>query len=96
MYDLTLNTIGSPVFHYEVKEYEAPRRLLLFAQTPLLTSEDEIRVEPEKDGSVVTYDATLTLNGPLGMFDGLLGSAFRRIGDRAAAGLRRALKGSHR
>lgn len=92
-YDVTLNAVGSPVLHYEVKECEAPRRLLLVARTAFLTSEDEIRVEPAPGGSAVTYDATLTLNGPLGMFDVLLGSVFRRIGDRAAEGLRRALNG---
>ena len=39
----------------------------------------------------MTYDATLTLNRPLGLFDPLLRLAFRRIGDRAAAGLKRVL-----
>ena len=44
-------------------------------------------------GSVVTYDAELRLNGPLAVFDLGLRLVFDRIGDRAAAGLRRALQG---
>jgi len=93
-YDVTINAAGSPIFRYEVKAYEAPRRLFMVARTPFLTSEDEIRVEPTDGGSIVTYDAKLSLNGALGILDPLLGSVFRRIGDRAAAGLRRALKGT--
>ena len=43
-------------------------------------------------GRTVTYDADLRLKGPLGgVLDTLLGLAFRRIGDRATAGLRETL-----
>ena len=45
----------------------------------------------QSGGTCVTYDATLTLNGPRSALDPLLGLAFGRIGDRAAAGLRAAL-----
>ena len=78
---------------YEVKEYEPPRRILLVARTSFLTSVDEVRVEAAGSGSIVKYDAKLTLNGPLTLFDPLLRLAFRRIGDRAAAGLKRVLSG---
>jgi hypothetical protein len=93
-YDLTIEAGSTTVMRYEVKESQPPRRLLLAARTAFLVSEDEIGVEPAPSGSVVTYDALLTLRGPLRLFDPLLGLAFRRIGDRAAAGLRRALKGT--
>lgn len=92
-YELTVQAGGTTVMRYEVKEYEPPRRILLVARTPFLTSVDEVRVEPASSGCVVTYDAKLTLNGPLGFFDPLLRPVFRRIGDRAAAGLRRVLSG---
>jgi hypothetical protein len=42
---------------------------------------------------VVTYDARLGMHGVLRFADPLLALAFARIGDRAAAGLRRALGG---
>ena len=88
---LTVRAGGTTVMRYEVKEYEPPRRILLVARTAFLTSVDEVRVEAAGAGSLVTYDATLTLNGPLGLFDLFLRPALRRIGDRAAAGLRRVL-----
>ena len=92
-YDLTVKAGGTTVMRYEVKEYEPPGRILLVARTTFLTSVDEVRVVAAGQGSIVTYDATLTLNGAGRLLDPLLRLAFRRIGDRAAAGLQRALKG---
>jgi hypothetical protein len=94
-YDVEVRTGPVPmVLRYEVVEWEAPRRVLLVATTPLLRSVDEIRVTPKgKAGAVVTYDARLDLRGPLALANPLLALAFRVIGDRAAAGLRRALAG---
>jgi hypothetical protein len=79
------------VMRYEVTACEAPRLLRMVAKTRFLTSVDEVRVESLGAGAVVTYDAVLTLNGVLGVANGLLQLAFNRLGDRAAAGLRRAL-----
>lgn len=90
-YDLTVKAGGTSIMRYVVKQMDAPRRLLLVAKTTFFLSEDEIRVEPEAQGARVTYDATLSLNGPLKCFDPFLHLAFQRIGDRAAAGLRRVL-----
>lgn len=50
---------------YEVEEYDPPHRILLVARTSFLTSVDEVRVEASGSGCIVTYDAMLTLNGPL-------------------------------
>ena len=91
-YDLTVKAGGTTVMRYAVTEYEAPRRMKLVSRTPFLTSVDEIRVDPTPHGCTVTYDARLTLNGPLRLFDSLLGLALNRIGDRAAVGLQRVLK----
>lgn len=79
------------VMRYVVEEFDAPRRMKMTSQTRWLRSVDEIRVQPHGAGSYVTYDAVLTMRGPLGLLDPLLGLAFKRIGDRAAAGLRRVL-----
>lgn len=92
-YDLTVQAGGTTVMRYEVKAYEPPRRILLVARTSFLTSVDEVRVEVAGSGSIVIYDAKLTFNGPLGLLDPLLRLAFRRIGDRAAAGLKRVPSG---
>lgn len=77
---------------YKTSAFEAPHTTVLKAQNKTLTSLDRITVERDGAGSVVTYDAELTLNGVLGVFDPLLRIAFKRIGDRAANGLRRALE----
>ena len=62
------------------------------ADQAAVCSTDEIRLVPAGAGTSVTYDADLRLKGTLGrLMDPLLGLAFRRIGDRAAAGLRNAL-----
>lgn len=96
-YDVTVTSGLETTLRYEVVEYEAPRRVRVVAKTRSLVSIDEVRVEPATDakgnprGSVVTYDAKLSLTGPLRVFDRALQVFFQRIGDRAAAGLRRAL-----
>jgi hypothetical protein len=96
-YDVEVRaTFTSLVLRYEVIEWEPPRRLVLSAATRTLRSVDEIRVEPgsapDAGGALVTYDAELDLLGAMRIANPLLGLAFRRIGDRAAAGLRRVLE----
>lgn len=79
---------------YETLEYERPTRTVVEARSSLLRSYDIIEVTPGPDGgSNVTYDATLELNGPLGLFDPVLGLFFNRIGDKAAGGLEKSLDG---
>jgi carbon monoxide dehydrogenase subunit G len=77
---------------YRIVAFEPPRRVVFQADQAAVSSTDEIRFVPGGAGTSVTYDADLRLKGPLGrLMDPLLGLAFRRIGDRAAAGLRSAL-----
>ena len=93
-YDVTVAAVPRDLtLRYEVVEHDAPQNCLVRARSTVFTSIDRITVEPDGDGSIVTYDAELVLNGPLGLFDPVLRLAFGRIGDRAAAGLRRALQG---
>jgi len=90
-------TVAGPVhdltLRYVTEEHDAPRNLLVVARSLIFTSIDRITVEPDGTGSVVTYDADLRLNGPLRIGDLGLRLVFGRIGDRAAAGLRRVLGG---
>ncbi len=92
-FDLTVKAGATSVMRYVVTTWEPPRRFVMEASTSTLTSVDVIEVVPDGTGARVTYDATLTLRGVLGVFDPALRIAFRVIGDRAAAGLRRALGG---
>lgn len=94
-YDVTVAAVPRDLtLRYEVVEYDPPRTCLVVARSAMFTSTDRISVVPDGDGSIVTYDAELALNGPLGLFDPVLRLAFGRIGDRAAAGLRRVLDGT--
>jgi carbon monoxide dehydrogenase subunit G len=77
---------------YEIVEWEPPHRLVLRAETRAIRSNDTVRVEATDGGSAVTYDAELDLRGVLRLVNPLLGLSFRKIGDRAAAGLRRVLE----
>ncbi len=80
---------------YEITVFDAPRRIVLTADAPTFRSTDTIVVTeaPEADGpgALVVYDAVLEAKGPLRIAGPLLGLLFRRIGDRAAAGLRERL-----
>ena len=92
VFDVTVASPGRDLtLRYVTKEYDAPRDLLVMARSFVFTSIDRITVEPDGTGSVVTYDADLRLNGVLSVGDLGLRLMFGRIGDRAAAGLRRVL-----
>lgn len=93
-FDVTVAGVGRDLtLRYRTVEYGPPSNLLVVARSALFVSEDRITVEPDGNGSVVTYDADLRLRGVLRLGDPMLRLAFGRIGDRAAAGLRRALDG---
>jgi hypothetical protein len=85
--------LGRPVaLEYRITDYDRPTRVVLAADEASIRSTDEILVTPTDGGSRVTYEADLRLKVPFGSWmDPLLALAFRRIGDRAAAGLRKAL-----
>ena len=77
---------------YEITAFERARRVVFRAEQGAVRSTDEVRFAPSGVGTSVTYEADLRLKGLLGkLADPVLGVAFRRIGDRAAGGLRRAL-----
>lgn len=94
-FDVTVDAAAGRALtlRYETTDYDAPRSVTVKASSTFFTSLDRIDVTPDGDGSLVRYDAELTLNGPLGVFDRLLHGTFRKIGDRANRGLIRALDG---
>lgn len=92
--DVTVKTFGRELtLRYEIVERDPPRHLLLRAETSTLRLVDEITIVPTQHGSVVTYDATLTLRGPLRLAGPLFAPGFRRTVDRGAAGLTTVLEG---
>ena len=76
---------------YRIVAFERPGRVVLEADERAVRSTDEITVVAAGNGSRVTYEADLRLKGPLGVLDPVLSLVFRRVGDRAAGGLQRAL-----
>lgn len=93
-FDVVVDAPGKGLtLRYETTEYDEPSRVVVKAASKLFTSLDRIDVVPDGDGSLVTYDAELVLNGPLGIFDLLLRPVFDRIGGRADTGLQQALDG---
>ena len=73
---------------YEVVECRAPDRIVFRAETGFLRSIDTISFAADPTGTVVVYDAVLDTKGIARLATPFLALAFRRIGDRAAAGLR--------
>jgi len=95
-YDVTVDAVAGRglTLRYAATDYDAPRSITVQAASRLFTSLDRIDVTPDGEGALVRYDARLTLNGPLGLFDRLLAGSFRKIGERANRGLIRALDGT--
>ena len=81
VFDVTVDGVRDPMtLRYETPLYDAPTTIVARAESSTLTSLDTITVEPDGDGSLVTYDAELTLGGALRFADPILGVAFQRIG----------------
>ncbi len=73
---------------YEIIEFEPASRVVLLAETATFRSYDTITFTADGSGTLVGYDAVLETKGIARIAEPLLAVAFRRIGDRAAAGLR--------
>jgi hypothetical protein len=78
---------GTPL-DYEIVEYDRNERIVLRAENRSVRSVDTITFEDADDGCVVVYDAKLDAKGVRRLVDPLLALMFKRIGDRAVAGLR--------
>lgn len=77
---------------YETIELERPNRVVFRSDTAISSIQDTIVFESVGDGSVVDYEARISMKGLAKVFDPLFGLIFGPVGDRAAAGLRKALK----
>jgi carbon monoxide dehydrogenase subunit G len=73
---------------YTVTEFEPPTAITLRGENATVVSLDRMTFAPAGDATVVTYDADLALKGAAKLDEPLMVLAFRRIGDRALAGLR--------
>lgn len=85
--------VSGTTLRYHTTSFDPPTSVVVRAESSTLISIDRIDVEDQGDTRVVTYDADLQLKGVLKVAGPVLRLAFGRIGDRAAAGLRRVLDG---
>jgi hypothetical protein len=78
---------------YETIEFERPERVVFRTSTSMATIEDTITITPgsDGDGSTVEYVARIGLHGLGRLLDPVFSVIFKRVGDRAASGLRAAL-----
>lgn len=72
---------------YRIVEYDPPHAVTLRGENATVISQDRITFDSLADGTRITYDAELTLKGPLRLADPLLRPAFMKVGERARAGL---------
>jgi len=77
---------------YVVEEVESPRRIRLRGENRTVVSEDTMTLAPTASGGTeLTYRAELTFTGVARLLAPLAAPAFRRLGDGAEQGIRRAL-----
>ncbi len=93
-FDVVVDAPGRGLtLRYHTAHFDPPRKVVIEARSRLLTSIDKIDVRDDGASTVVTYDASLALNGPLRVFDFVMRPVFNRIGNRANTGLLRVLDG---
>jgi carbon monoxide dehydrogenase subunit G len=80
---------------YRIVEYDPPSAVTFRGESSTVVSLDRITFEPSESGTRITYDADLALKGPFKLADPLLRVAFKRVGARALAGLRKTLGEGH-
>ena len=73
---------------YRIIEHDPSSVVTFRGENSSVVSLDRLTFEPAGAGTRVTYDADLSLKGPMRIADPLLGLAFKRVGDRALGGLR--------
>ena len=77
---------------YRVTRWEPPVRVVLHGAGSGVRAVDDIRFAETSGGTTVDYTADIRLTGWLRLLAPFAGGAFRRIGSRAAAGMRAALE----
>jgi hypothetical protein len=92
-YEVISSFLGREIpLEYEILAIDSPRSVLLLAETSTMTSLDEMTFDLRPGGgTIVTYDATLTMKGIAKLAELPMRLAFRRLGDNARDGLRNRL-----
>ena len=75
---------------YTIVEFAPPTRVVLQARRSFV-SRDTITVVPDGEGSLVRYEAVLAVGATRRLFEPVMQRVFNRRGEKAKAGLERAL-----
>lgn len=76
---------------YETIEVDRPRKVVLQSGNSSTEIRDTMTFKPTATGTEVTYDANVAPKGLTKLIDPILTLMFKRVGDRAADGLRETL-----
>ena len=76
---------------YEVIDFQPGVRVQLRGNNKTITAIDTLTFEHASGGTRVTYDANVTFKGLAKIVAPFLAGAFKKLGDEAEVGLRRAL-----
>jgi NAD(P)-dependent dehydrogenase (short-subunit alcohol dehydrogenase family) len=82
---------GRSEMHYTITRYEPPRRVVLEGVGDAIHAIDEIRFSEVEGGTRIDYTADISLGGAAGKVEFLLGPVLKRVGEKAMAGLKKAL-----
>jgi hypothetical protein len=90
-FDVYVKTVATTRMRFRVTA-NRPERIVLEAKTTFVHSHDEVLIDSRGvHSSVVTYNASLRLRGPLSAGDRMLKWPFFRLCEKAVPGLRRSL-----
>ena len=76
---------------YEITHLEAPRRVVLAGEGSGVSATDDISFDAVEGGVTITYVADIRLRGALRLLSPFAGGAFRRVAERARAGMQHTL-----
>jgi carbon monoxide dehydrogenase subunit G len=76
---------------YAIVEFDPPNAVTFRGENATVISLDRITFERSATGTHIVYDADLKLKGLMRIADPLLALAFKRVGDRALAGMRKTI-----
>lgn len=93
VFDVTVKGVGTSTstLRYTITEYDEFSNILVRGVNTFFTSIDRITIKKTTTGCDVVYDATLTANWMIAPLNIVLGRLFKKIGDTATRGLRKAL-----
>jgi len=78
---------------YEVTVYEPPKRVVLVGTGDTVGAIDEIRFSPQNGRTIIDYTADIEFRNFIRFLTPFMGSAMRKVGERALDGLVAALDG---